>query len=176
MVADDGGDPAKVRTVTIGFNAVQNLIAGKVKAAVGFWNAEGVQLQAQQPTTVFKLDQFGAPPYPDLVLFTRNETLPGNPALVCAFAKATVEGYQQAQANPDQALANLAKQSQGLSLSAARQQYEALKPIYQAGAPVYGELDTKVLADYLVWARKAGVLDLSDEPSKLATSRFLPNA
>jgi putative hydroxymethylpyrimidine transport system substrate-binding protein len=36
--------------VTIGFNAVQNLIAGKVKAAVGFWNAEGVQLQAQEPT------------------------------------------------------------------------------------------------------------------------------
>ena len=29
----------------------------KVKAAVGFWNAEGVQIQAQEPTKVFKLDE-----------------------------------------------------------------------------------------------------------------------
>jgi putative hydroxymethylpyrimidine transport system substrate-binding protein len=103
MVSYDGGDPAKVKTVTIGFNAVQNLISGKVKAAVGFWNAEGVQLQQQQPTKVFKLDEFGAPPYPELVAFTRNQTIQGNPALVCAFVKATVDGYQQATANPDQA-------------------------------------------------------------------------
>ena len=176
MVANDGGDPAKVKTVTIGFNAVQNLISGKVKAAVGFWNAEGVQLQEQEPTTIFKLDQFGAPPYPELVAFTRNETISSNPALVCAFAKATVEGYEQAVAKPDQALANLAKQSEGLSLSAAKGQFEALKPIYKADAPVYGNLDTKVLADYLAWAKQAGILDLADDPSKFATTQFLPNA
>jgi putative hydroxymethylpyrimidine transport system substrate-binding protein len=176
MVANDGGDPAKVKTVTIGFNAVQNLISGKVKAAVGFWNAEGVQLQEQEPTTIFKLDQFGAPPYPELVAFTRNETITGNPALVCAFNKATVQGYEQAVANPDQALANLTKQAEGLSLSAAEQQFEALKPIYKADAPVYGNLDTKVLGDYLAWAKQAGILDLADDPSKFATDQFLPNA
>jgi putative hydroxymethylpyrimidine transport system substrate-binding protein len=176
MVQDDGGDPAKVKTVTIGFNAVQNLIAGKVKAAVGFWNAEGVQLQEQEPTKIFKLDEFGAPPYPELVAFTRNETISENPALVCAFTKATVEGYKQAEANPDQALANLTKESEGLSLSAAEQQYEALKPIYKADAPVYGHLDSKVLTDYLAWAKQAGVLDLSDDPSKFATTKFLPDA
>jgi NitT/TauT family transport system substrate-binding protein/putative hydroxymethylpyrimidine transport system substrate-binding protein len=176
MVAYDGGDPAKVKTVTIGFNAVQNLISGKVKAAVGFWNAEGVQLQEQEPTKVFKLDEFGAPPYPELVAFTRNETIADNPALVCAFAKATVEGYKQATANPDQALENLTKQAEGLALSAAKPQYEALKPIYQADAPVYGYIDLKVLSDYLAWAKQAGILDLSDDPSKFATVQFLPSA
>ena len=80
MVTDAGGDPTKVKTVTIGFNAVQNLIGGKVDAAVGFWNAEGVQLQAQEPTKIFKLDEFGAPPYPELVAFTRNDNITGNPA------------------------------------------------------------------------------------------------
>jgi putative hydroxymethylpyrimidine transport system substrate-binding protein len=77
MVANAGGDPTKVKTVTIGFNAIQNLIAGKVKAAVGFWNSEGVQLQAQEPTTIFKLDEFGAPAYPELVTFARNDTVTG---------------------------------------------------------------------------------------------------
>jgi putative hydroxymethylpyrimidine transport system substrate-binding protein len=176
VVANAGGDPSKVKTVTIGFNAVQNLIGGKVKAAVGFWNAEGVQLQAKESTRVFKLDQFGAPAYPELVAFTRNDTIQSNPALVCAFVKATVDGYTQATANPDQALDNLTKQAEGLALSDAKAQYEALKPVYQADAPVYGKLNLQVLADYLTWARETGILDLSDDPAKFATDRFMPSA
>jgi NitT/TauT family transport system substrate-binding protein/putative hydroxymethylpyrimidine transport system substrate-binding protein len=176
MVANAGGDPTKVKTVTIGFNAVQNLISGKVKAAVGFWNAEGVQLQQREPTKVFKLDEYGAPAYPELVVFTRNQTIQSNPALVCAFVKATVEGYQQATANPDQALQNLTEQAEGLALADAKAQYEALKPIYQADKPVYGTLDLKVLADYLAWAKQADILDLSDDPSKFATNQFVPSA
>jgi len=39
-----GGDPARVRTVTIGFNAVSSLLAGRVAAATAFWNIEGVAL------------------------------------------------------------------------------------------------------------------------------------
>ncbi len=46
-VSADGGDPAKVERVTIGFNAVSSLAAGRVDAATGFWNAEGVALQRQ---------------------------------------------------------------------------------------------------------------------------------
>ena len=45
-VSADGGDPAKVKRVTIGFNAVSSLAAGKVDAATGFWNAEGVDAAA----------------------------------------------------------------------------------------------------------------------------------
>jgi NitT/TauT family transport system substrate-binding protein/putative hydroxymethylpyrimidine transport system substrate-binding protein len=176
MVANAGGDPTKVKTVTIGFNAVQNLVAGKVKAAVGFWNAEGVQLQAKEPTTVFKLDEFGAPAYPELVAFTRNDTISSNPALICAFTKATVDGYTSATANPDQALDNLTKQAEGLALSDAKAQYEALKPVYQADAPVYGALNLAVLGEYLTWAREAKILDLSDDPAKFATDKFTPSA
>jgi putative hydroxymethylpyrimidine transport system substrate-binding protein len=176
MVSNAGGDPSKVKTVTIGFNAVQNLIAGKVDAAVGFWNAEGVQLQAQEPTKVFKLDEFGAPPYPELVAFTRNDTIQENAALTCAFTKATVEGYASATANPDQALDNLTRQAEGLALSDAKAQYEALKPVYQADAPVYGALDLEVLGQYLTWAKEAKILDLSDDPAKFATDKFMPSA
>jgi len=150
-----------------------------------------VQLQQQQPTKVFKLDEFGAPPYPELVAFTRNQTIQSNPALVaftrnqtiqsnpalvCAFVKATVDGYKSATANPDAALQNLADQAEGLSLSDAKPQYEALAPIYKADAPVYGKIDLKVLSDYLTWAKQAKILDLSDDPSKFATDKFLPSA
>ncbi len=49
-VAADGGDPAKVEKVTIGFNAVPALASGKVDAVTGFWNAEGVELRAEAGT------------------------------------------------------------------------------------------------------------------------------
>ena len=60
-VSADGGDPAAVHGVTIGFNAVAALAAGKVDAATGFWNAEGVELQQRGiPIREFRVDEFGA--------------------------------------------------------------------------------------------------------------------
>ena len=40
-----GADPDSVRRVTIGFDAVPTLAAGKLDAATAFWNAEGVALR-----------------------------------------------------------------------------------------------------------------------------------
>ena len=79
-VSADGGDPAKVDEVTIGFNAVSSLAAGKVDAATGFWNAEGVALERQGvPIRIFKVDRYGAPPYPELILTTSRQTLDQRP-------------------------------------------------------------------------------------------------
>ena len=64
-VSADGGDPAEVDEVTIGFNAVSSLAAGKVDAATGFWNAEGVALQRQGvPIRIFKVDRLRRPALP----------------------------------------------------------------------------------------------------------------
>src|SRR3954464_8289526 len=66
-----GVDPSDVHRVTIGFNAVADLAAGKVDAATAFWNAEGVELKQQGiASREFRVDQFGAPRYPELVIAT----------------------------------------------------------------------------------------------------------
>lgn len=76
VVEAGGGDFDKVKRVTIGFAAVANLIAGKVDAATAFWNAEGVVLRERGLRTVeFRVDQFGAPPYPEVVLVVERDTL-----------------------------------------------------------------------------------------------------
>ena len=93
-VSADGGDPAAVDRVTIGFNAVSSLAAGKVDAATGFWNAEGVALREQGvPIRIFKVDEYGAPPYPELVLTTSRKTIEDDPDLVDAVVEATTRGY-----------------------------------------------------------------------------------
>ena len=48
-VSGSGGDPAKVKTVTIGFNAVADLLAGKVAGATAFWSDEGVTIRQERP-------------------------------------------------------------------------------------------------------------------------------
>ena len=59
----DGGDPAKVKPITIGFNAVAPLLAGRVAGATAFWNVEGVDAAAASGPGfhVFRVDDYGAP-------------------------------------------------------------------------------------------------------------------
>src|SRR3954467_11489554 len=49
IVKGAGGDPAQVRKVTIGFNAVQSLLADRVAGATAFWDVEGVAFRGRRP-------------------------------------------------------------------------------------------------------------------------------
>ncbi len=76
VVRSDGGDPGRVQRVTIGFSAVPSLIAGRVDAVVSFWNVEGVALRRRGVRTrEFRVDSYGAPRYPELVLVTERKNL-----------------------------------------------------------------------------------------------------
>ena len=71
VLEHDGASLDDVRRVTIGFSAVPSLIAGRVDAVVAFWNAEGVALRRRGvDTTEFRVDRYGAPRYPELVVAT----------------------------------------------------------------------------------------------------------
>jgi NitT/TauT family transport system substrate-binding protein/putative hydroxymethylpyrimidine transport system substrate-binding protein len=75
-VEADGGDFDAVRRTTIGFSAVPSLAAGRVDAVVTFWNAEGVALRRQGVATrEFRVDRYGAPRYPELVVVTTRDRL-----------------------------------------------------------------------------------------------------
>lgn len=154
-VEADGGDPAAVRRVTIGFTAVPSLAAGKVDAATGFWNAEGVALQRQGvPTRIFKVDRFGAPPYPELVLATSRETLESKPDLVDAVIAATRKGYASAVSDPDAALDDLLAADPSLDRADQEAQLEALLPVL-APRP----FDAGVLREWAAWDLEHGLLD-----------------
>jgi len=105
VVSADGGNPSAVHRVTIGFQAISSLAAGKVAAATAFWNAEGVALSRQGvPTREFRVDDYGAPRYPELVLCTTGESLAADPGLVGGVADATQEGYAETIHQPHRAL------------------------------------------------------------------------
>jgi putative hydroxymethylpyrimidine transport system substrate-binding protein len=156
-VEADGGDPAKVDEVTIGFTAVPSLAAGKVAAATGFWNAEAVALRRQGvPIRVFKVDEFGAPPYPELVLCTSEKLLKSDPDLVDAVVSATRRGYETTEKNPSAALDDLLAANRSLGLNRAEQQAQ-LKVLLSALHP--DPFDPAVLQAWATWDLQHGLLE-----------------
>ena len=100
VVEADGGDFERVDRVTIGFSAVPSLIAGRVDAVVSFWNVEGVALRKRGVRTrEFRVDEYGAPRYPELVLVTERETLRRDPERLDGLLDALAEGTRSALAD-----------------------------------------------------------------------------
>jgi putative hydroxymethylpyrimidine transport system substrate-binding protein len=154
-VSADGGDPAAVKRVTIGFNAVSSLAAGKVAAATGFWNAEGVALRRQGvPIRVFEVDRYGAPPYPELVLVASRGTTERQPDLVRSVVDATRRGYGFVVAHPAQALGDLLAEVPSLERADQAAQMHALLPVLHP-AP----FDADVLHAWAEWDLDHGLLE-----------------
>jgi putative hydroxymethylpyrimidine transport system substrate-binding protein len=149
-----------VRTTTIGFEAVKAMLAGRVDAATAFWNVEGVALKEKRPgTREFRVDDYGAPPYPELVLCVTRRTLDEKRPVLEATIRALQRGYVQAQNDPESAVGALVDSGSGLDRAAAAAQLDAVAPAFTAGARVYGELREDVLRKWAAWDLEFGIVD-----------------
>jgi ABC-type nitrate/sulfonate/bicarbonate transport system substrate-binding protein len=172
VVAADGGDPSEVDRVTIGFNSVAALAAGRVDAATAFWNAEGVTLEREGVRTrTFRVDDYGAPRYPELVLVTTRATLRGDPPLIDAVVRATIRGYELADVKPGRALEDLLRADAGLDRDEQAAQLRALEAA-AAFRPI-GRLNPSVLSE---WARWEASHELVPHPPAIATTFDLSRA
>jgi putative hydroxymethylpyrimidine transport system substrate-binding protein len=158
VVSADGGDPAQVRRVTIGFQAISSLAAGKVDAATAFWNAEGVALDERGvPTRVFRVDRYGAPRYPELVLCTSGRLLAHDPNLVRSVVGATERGYEAALGDPGHALDDLLSETSGLDRRDQRAQLKAL--VAAKALPTSGRFDPRTLREWMRWEGDSGIVN-----------------
>ena len=162
VLAAGDADPETVKRVTIGFDSIAALEAGRVDAATAFWNAEGVILRGLGvPTREFRVDDFGAPPYPELILTTTGETLAGDPGLVDDVVAATGAGYDSVVANPQAGLDDLVAAVPELDRDDQDTQLSAL---LDAGALGPGlELDRPTLDEWARWEVKNGIV--GEEPA-----------
>ena len=105
IVEHDGGDFDSIRQVTIGFNAVSRLLTKRVDAVPAFWNAEGVAVkQRGLDAREFRVEDYGAPPYPEVVLVTSRATLRDRPEDVASALIEIADGLDETRARPDEAV------------------------------------------------------------------------
>ncbi len=159
VVAGDGGDPGKVRMTTIGFQAVKAMLAGRVDGATAFWNAEGVALKRERPAIrEFRVDDFGAPSYPELVLAVTRETLEDDEPVVRATIRALQRGYGEAQRDPESAVAAMLAVEPRLDQGALAAELDAVDEAFTAGAQGFGQLRPDVLRAWARWDVEFGIL------------------
>lgn len=155
MVDADGGNYSRVKTVTIGFSAVPDLITKKVDAATAFWNAEGVTLEQRGvPVQVFRADDFGAPHYPELVIATKRSTLDRDPDLIKRALAALGDGSNAARADPTVAFQPIVKAS-GADPALIRAELAAVRPILSPDV----RLDFAALRAWAAFDTRFGILE-----------------
>jgi putative hydroxymethylpyrimidine transport system substrate-binding protein len=155
VVEHDGGDPKQVRRTTIGFSAVPSLIAGKVDAVVSFWNVEGVALrQRGVATRELRVGDYGAPPYPELVLATTSETLDSRRDTLADAIAALAEGTTAALDDRDATVEAIAAAS-GADEPLTRAQLDAVAPALRP--PM--RLDERALRGWARFDARFGILD-----------------
>jgi putative hydroxymethylpyrimidine transport system substrate-binding protein len=171
-----GGDPARVKPVTIGYNAVADLLSGRVAAATAFWNDEGLSVRQARPGFhVFRVDQFGAPAYPELVLCTTKGTETRDPGLVRGVVHALVEGYQAVLRDPKAGAAALESQVSGLSPRLVSAQLRGELPAFRpAGGGGVGALEPGPLEAWARWEARFGIVRRVPNVAQMFTRRFLP--
>lgn len=176
IVRGDGGDPDLVEVVRIGFQVVPALLGGRVAGATAFWNAEGVALRARRPRTrEFRVDEYGAPPYPELVLAATRRTVRERPGLVRAVVRALRRGYEATLEDPDAALDALAAGAPGVDRTTAARELEAVAGSFlPPGGGRFGELDVQRLERWAVWEARFGIVERPPEVERLFTTAFAP--
>jgi ABC-type nitrate/sulfonate/bicarbonate transport system substrate-binding protein len=177
-VTHAGGNPAKVHVVTIGFNGVQDLEAGKIAAFTGYVPADGVQLQVDgYPIQAFKLDENGGPAYPGLVAFSTRKLASTSPQLVRAFVAATVRGYEDTVRNPAQSLRDLLRLNPALKLKFTQASLNAYLPLFtDRGAVRFGTLQQDKLSALSSWLMANKLIHNPITPARYGTNAFLPLA
>ena len=154
VVEHDGGDYDRVKPITIGFSAVPSLITGKVDAVVSFWNAEGVALKERGvETREFRVDDYGAPRYPELVLVVKRTTLEEHERLVDDMLAAIAEGTDNALRDRAATIDELVRVS-GADEPLVRAQLAAVAPALQP--PV--QLNRAALEGWAAFDERFGIL------------------
>ena len=156
IIEHDGGDFDRVKQVTIGFNAVSRLLTKRVDAAPVFWNAEGVALkQRGLAAQEFRVEDFGAPPYPEVVFVTSRATLEKSASRIAAALDAIAAGVRQTRANPDEAVAVIAEAAATDDTALVRAQLDAVLPIFADEL----RLDRAVLEQWADFDARIGLVE-----------------
>ena len=138
-----------------GFAAVPSLIQKKIDAVPAFWNAEGVILRRRGvPTREFRVDDFGAPRYPEVVLFTTRTTLKKRRRMVQGVVRALTDGTKSVLADPGPAVREIARAG-GADEELVRAQLEAVSPALRP--PL--SLNRKALERWADFDKRFGILE-----------------
>jgi ABC-type nitrate/sulfonate/bicarbonate transport system substrate-binding protein len=152
---------------------VADLLGGRVAAATAFWNDEGQAIRSKRPGFhIFRVDDYGAPPYPELVLCVTPDTLHRAPGLVHGVVNALTRGYSYTLRHPRQSADDLEHQVPGLDPRLVRAQLTALLPAFRGADGRIGKLNGATLRAWARWEARFGIVSRPPEVTSMFDLRL----
>jgi putative hydroxymethylpyrimidine transport system substrate-binding protein len=176
MLERDGAAMDEVELVNIGFDLIPGLVSGRVDASLGaFWTHEPI-LAAREgyPTDMLKVDDWGVPPYYELVIVASEESVAERAELVARFLRATRRGYEEAIADPAAALAALQAASPDLDVPVEEEGIALLVPVWTEGGVPFGTQTAARWDAYAAWMAERGLIPADLDPDAAWSGRFVP--
>ena len=170
VLAGDHARLDRVKQVTIGFAAVPNLAQGKIDAVPAFWNVEGVTLERRGVRTrEFRVERYGAPRYPEVVLFTSRRTLARRRDAVRRALRAIANGVGTSLARPGASAFEIARLS-GADRELVRAQLDAVAPAFDESL----RFDERVLERWADFDARFGILERRPDVGRLFDFTMAP--
>jgi ABC-type nitrate/sulfonate/bicarbonate transport system substrate-binding protein len=121
---------------------------------------------------IFRVEKFGAPEYPELVLCARRGTVARRPGFIRAVVKTLVRGYELAIERPAVAGAALERQVPGLDPTLVRADLAALRSSFATADGRPGELDMPALRAWATWEARFHLVRHRPDVAGLFDPRF----
>jgi len=173
ILAGAGVTPGRVKPIRIGYAAVADLLAGRVAAATAFWNDEGVTLARRRPGFhIFRVDDYGAPAYPELVLCAAGPSLRAQPGLARSVIGALARGYFEVLRDPQAGEQALESQVPGLDPKLVDAELRGLLAAFRSPGQHVGELDPARLGVWARWEARFGIVSRPPDVATMFASRL----
>ena len=160
MLEDDGATIGDVELINIGFDLLPGLASGRIDASLGaFWTHEPILAEQEGFLTEFlRVDDWGVPPYYELVITASEATVADRSDPVERFLRATRRGYEDAIADPAAAIATLQAASPDLNVAVEEAGIALLAPAWTAGDVPFGTQTAERWQDYAAWMAERGLI------------------
>ena len=163
IVEHDGGDYDSIKQVTIGFKAVSALLARRVDAVPAFWNAEGIALEQRgRPVRQFRVEEYGAPAYPEVVVITSRTALKRRREDLRAAVDTLADGVDAVLADKDASVTDIAAAAEA-DEELTRAQLDAVAPLFRPAM----RLDRAVLERWAAFDERIGIVERKPDVAKL---------
>lgn len=158
VLRGEGLGRSDVRRISVGFGAVPALSAGRLDAATAFWNSEGVELRrAGVPIRELRVNDFGAPDYPQLLLVADESRIARGAGLICALTRGISVGGRLTVKSPLRALSYLLDANPELDRGLMTAELESLIEASVISGRI--RASRRAIGEWIGWSRNGGLLN-----------------
>jgi putative hydroxymethylpyrimidine transport system substrate-binding protein len=179
ILAEAGVPADSVKERNVGFSFSNNLIAGRIDAALGaFWNYEGIELRlAGKRPRIIRMEEAGVPTYNELVIVANEDALERDGDKFRAFIGALSRGTRDLRKDPERAVAALLDANRDLDPELQRESVRVTLPLFfpPEGKP-YGWQDPAQWDAFAAWMEDMKLLENPADPRGAHDNSLLPGS